>query len=268
MIVLFYGVIMTLPRRAPPALGALSMVLLLGMLGLAWWAWRHRPGHQPGTRFRRTRAVLVTVGLVVIAVGTAWRIGAAVRPVPVCLPPSGPAAFPRGIDAALVAQKVATWPETGIGLLYGRADGAVICVSEHESFYVAVNAHHIAGARAMAVGDIVLTPGFDLNRDELAALAGHEANHRVQWAWGDLLAGPAAFPVAYGVTDFFFPGAHNPFERAAGLEGGLYTPKGTGPVLGTAQLAALATVAAIVVAALAAAWHRRRARSLDQRPQP
>src|SRR6266487_846307 len=98
---------MTLPRRAQLTLGALSMLLLLGMLGLAWWAWRHRPGQQ-----------------------------------------------------------VATWPETGIGLLYGQTNGARICLSRHEDDYVAVNAHHIAGSSAMTVGDIVLTPGFTMNKQE------------------------------------------------------------------------------------------------------
>jgi hypothetical protein len=64
-----------------------------------------------------------------------------------------------------------------------------------------------------------------------------------------LLAGYSAFPIAYGVTYFFFPGARNPFERLAGLESGGYTPSGTGPVLGPAQLAVLSVLGAVIVAA-------------------
>jgi hypothetical protein len=266
VIVLLYGVIMTLPRRAQLTLGALSMLLLLGMLGLAWWAWRHRPGHQPDPRFRRARIVLATVCLMIIAIGAAWRLDVALQPTAACSPPSGAPAGPsNGLSAALAGQQVATWPETGVGLLYGQANGARICLSRHEDYYVAVNAHHIAGSSAMTVGDIVLTPGFNMNKQERAALAAHEAHHRVQWAWGTVIGGPLAFPVAYAVVDFFFPGARNPFERAAGLERGLYTPSGTGPVLGPAQLAVLATLAAIMALAIAAAWYRRSARPQAQR---
>lgn len=261
-----YGVIMTLPRRAQLALGALSMVLLLGMLGLAWWAWRHRPGRQSDARFPRTGTVLAAVGLMIIAIGAAWRLDVALQPTAACSPPSGEPASPSGgLSASLVEQEVATWPETGIGLLYGRTNDARICLSRHEDYYVAVNAHHIAGSSAMTVGDIVLTPGFTMNKKDRAALAAHEAHHRVQWAWGDVIGGPLAFPVAYGIVDFFFPGARNPFERAAGLEGGAYTPSGTGPVLGPVQLAVLATLPAIMALAIAAVWHRRSARHQAQR---
>ena len=36
LLALIYGVIMPLPRRAQMMLGALGMVLLFGILGLAW----------------------------------------------------------------------------------------------------------------------------------------------------------------------------------------------------------------------------------------
>jgi hypothetical protein len=79
-------------------------------------------------------------------------------------------------------------------------------------------------------------------RESLKALVQHEAAHRTQWAVGTVIGGPAAFPIAYGVTYFFFPGARNPFERLAGLESGGCTPSGTGPVLGPAQLAVLSAL--------------------------
>jgi len=70
----------------------------------------------------------------------------------------------------------------------------------------------------------------------------------------------------YGITNFFFPGARNPFERIAGLEGGLYAPSGTGPVLDPAQLAVLSALGAIVVAVpLVVPRRRAAARSRGQR---
>jgi hypothetical protein len=251
-----------LPRRVQLALGALSMVLLLGVLGLAWWGWRHRTGRRASVPFRRAGVALAAVGLIVIALGAAWRLDTALQPTASCAPPSGPPAAPSsGLSASLAEQQAATWPETGIGLLYAQTNGALVCLSQHADYYVAVNAHHIAGTHAMTVGDIVLTPGFNMTREERAALAAHEAHHRVQWAWATVIGGPLAFPVAYGIVDFFYPGARNPFERAAGLEGGQYEAVGAGPVLGAAQLAVLAVLAAIIALAIAAAWHRRSERA-------
>lgn len=240
-------------------LGTLTMVLLGGILGLAWWAWRHRPGREPVARFRRTRAVLVAVGLVIIAVGAVWRLTIAIKPVAACSPPGGPQTSTRsgGFGASLVAQKVATWPETGIGLLYSRVSDARVCWSGAADYYVAVHEEHIAGARALNLGDITLTPGFNISKEELRTLNSHEAGHRTQWAILTAIGGPLAFPAAYGIDDFFFPGSRNHFERWAGLGSGGYNHQGTGPVLGPAQLAVLGVVAAIIVAALLAARHRR-----------
>jgi hypothetical protein len=87
----------------------------------------------------------------------------------------------------------------------------------------------------MTVGDIVLTPGFNISREQLETLVGHEARHRAQWAVGTLIGGPFAFPVAYAVEDFFFPGSRNIFERQAGLTSGGYRHVGTEPVFGPAR---------------------------------
>ena len=249
---------MTLPRRAQLTLGALGMVLLFGILGLAWWLWRHRPGCQPATRLRRVRAALVIAGLVIIAAGSAGRLATAFQSVPACSPPGGAQAARSGhFDVSLVAQEAATWPETGIGLLYSRARNSHVCLSRSAHYYVAPHADNIAGTRAMTLGDIVLTPGFDISREQLRTLVGHEARHRAQWAVGTLIGGPFAFPVAYAIVDFFFPGSRNVFERQAGLGSGGYRHSGTGPVLGPAQLATLGILAAIIVVALLAARHRR-----------
>jgi hypothetical protein len=258
---------MTFSRRAQVTLGAGIAVLLGGIAGLAlwsWWSWRHPPGGQPVARLRRTRAVLVAAGLVIIAVGAVWRTAVAIQHTPACAPPGGAQAATRSgpFDVSLLAQQAATWPETGIGLLYSRASGARVCLSRAADYYVALHAHNPAGAKAMTVGDILLSPGFNISKGELRTLIGHEARHRAQWAVLTVIGGPLAFPVAYGIDDFFFPGSRNHFERLAGLEAGGYAHGGTGPVLGPAQFAALGVLAAIVVVALLAARQRRLRRDL------
>ena len=113
----------------------------------------------------------------------------------------------------------------------------------------------------MTLGDVVLSPRFNnVSGERLSALANHEARHRVQWAVATAIGGPLAFPVAYAIDDFFFPGPRNHFERLAGLEEGGYSHEGTGPVLGPAQLTALGVLGAIIIVALLRARHRRASR--------
>src|SRR5437762_13940570 len=104
---------MALPRRAQTILGTLGMVLLFGILGLAWWWWRHRPGCQPATPLRRFRAALVAAGLVILAAGSVGRLVTAFQPTRACSPPGGAQAARGGhFDLSLLAQETATWPET------------------------------------------------------------------------------------------------------------------------------------------------------------
>ena len=257
---------MTLPRRAQLTLGAGGAVLLGGILGLAWWLWwwrRHRPGCQPVARPGRVRAAVVAGGLLIITVGAVWRTAIAIEHVPACSSPGRVQAAARSspFDASLLAQLAATWPETGIGLLYSRANDAHVCLSRAADYYVAVHVNNPVGARAMTLGDVVLSPRFNnVSGERLTALANHEARHRVQWAVATAIGGPLAFPVASGIDDFFFPGARHHFERWAGLKAGGYSHEGTGPVLGPAQLTALGVLAAIIIVALLRARHRRASR--------
>ena len=262
---------MTLPRRAHLTLSALSMTLLFGLLGLAWWVWRYRSGYRPSPRKHRVLTALAIAGLVFIAVGTAGRLAAVFQPVSACTPPGGTQAASRTarVDASLVAQQAATWPETGIGLLYSHARNAKVCLSTAADYYVGVHADNIAGTNAMTLGDIVLTPGFNLSKEHLRRLIFHEAKHRAQWAVGTAIGGPFLFPVAYGAVDFFFPGDRNIFERQAGLHAGGYRHVGYGPVLGPAQWAALGVLVVLLVVALLSVRHRHagsRSGSLDDAP--
>src|ERR1700728_4226398 len=89
----------------------------------------------------------------------------------------------------------------------------------------------VPAAPAFTVGNVIITrrPSLDVN----SALFRHEARHATQYAWcGGLLMLPLYFAAA-GASwllsgDF---GAWNPFERAAGLTDGGYTPRPIRPTL-------------------------------------
>jgi hypothetical protein len=260
-----------LSQRAHVTLGCCCALLLGGLLGLAlwlWWSLRHRPGPEPAVRFRRVRIAVVAAGLVIIAVGAAGRFAVAFQHTPACTPPGGAQTAARSarFDVSLVAQQAATWPQTGIGLLYSRVSDARICLSRAADYYVAVHPNNPTGAKALNVGDILISPGFNISKKELRTLIGHEARHRAQWAVLTVIGGPLAFPVAYGIDDFFFPGSRNHFERLAGLDAGGYAHMGTGPVLGPAQFAVLGALAAIIVVAVVAARRRRASARSRSRP--
>jgi len=248
---------MALPRRAQTTLGLVCSIALGGMLGLLWWWRRHRGGHQPPVRYRRVRVALVGLGLVTIAVGTVGRLTVVVHPLASCSPPGTTVAVGRrnAVSDLALAEKAATWPETGIGLLYAEADGAKICSSSSSDFYVGVHAALFA-FRSTNVGDIVLSPSYE-DPQERKAVAAHEARHRPQWAVATIIGGPLAFPIAYTVDDFFFPGPRNHFERLAGLDAGGYSHEPTGPVLGPAQIAVLAVLGAGIAVALVRVRSRR-----------
>lgn len=257
---------MASPVSARTALSGGGALLLGGVLGLGLWAWLRRSDRNRHPRLARVWVAVAAGGLVLIAVGAVSRVVTATDPPLACASPSGTPAQTGGrpLSAAVLGEKVATTPETGLAMLYVRAIGVPECRSASTDYYVAVHGIDIAGGRAVNMGDIVVSPRYDLTRQEMLDLAAHEARHRSHWAVATVLGGPFAFPVAYGIDDFFFPGARNHFERQAGLSGGGYAAVGHRPVLGPPQIAALCAVPM----AIAAAWVLRSRRSRRARRAP
>lgn len=197
--------------------------------------------------------------LVIVGVGIGWRSKVAFSTVATCRAASGALTTTehRPINPLIAAEKIITWPETGIGILYGDIAGASLCWYQPSDYYVDFHSGTFAGARIMNIGDVTLAPPFDTSVQSGKAVADHEARHRSQWALVTALGGPLAFPILYGLDDFFFPGSRNHFERLAGLESGGYAHAGIAPVIGWPQLTALLAAAALITATI---WHRQRRR--------
>jgi hypothetical protein len=257
-----------LPRGVSLSLAGGGAVLLGGLIGLVWWLRRLRRGRlggpRPGLRVEITVAAVV---LALVGVGIVTRSKVAFDTVASCRPPIG-ARPSRPAGAALMTEKVITWPETGIGLLWGDAIGASRCWYAPTDYYVDLHSGRYGGARIMNVGDIVLAPPSELSKHNVQALAQHESRHRSQWAVLTVIGGPLAFPIAYGVDDFFFPGSRNHFERLAGLEAGGYERAGTAPVIGWPQLVVLIVVVALLVVYAYRRVRRRRPYKLARLDRP
>jgi hypothetical protein len=221
----------------------LFWLLVAGVLGALWWWFRGRRAPLRPAVVRVLQGVLAGLAVAAILVGTVWRGVTDLGDAPVCAAPPGEewgsTAQVVDLTPSLFAQKVATWPETGLAMLYADARGLTVCRYAAADYYVAVVSVAEAGKRTVNFGDMVVSPRFPTVPSEAAELAEHESHHRPQWAVATLVGGPAAFPLAYGLDDFFFPGARNHFERLAGLESGGYVPEGGAPVVGTRQVTAV-----------------------------
>lgn len=221
-------------------------LLVAGVLGALWWWFKGRHAPVRPAAVRILQGVVAGLAVTSILLGTAWRSVTDLGAAPVCAAPPGEewgsTADVPDLTPSLLAQKVATWPETGLAMLYADARGLTVCRYAAADYYVGVVSKAVAGKRTVNFGDMVISPRFPTVPSDAANLAEHESHHRPQWAVATLLAGPAGFPVAYGVDDFFFPGARNHFERLAGLELGGYVDVGHGPVLGGRQVVALVVV--------------------------
>lgn len=219
-------------------------LLVAGVLGALWWWVKGRHAPLRSAAVRLLQGVVAGLAVGTILVGTTWRSLTDLGDAPVCAAPPGEewgsTSEVTPLTPSLLAQKVATWPETGLAMLYADARGLTVCRYAAADYYVGVVARAEAGKRTVNFGDMVVSPRFPTVPAEAAELAEHESRHRPQWAVATLLAGPAAFPLAYGLDDFFFPGARNHFERLAGLANGGYVDEGRAPVLGAPQVAVLA----------------------------
>jgi hypothetical protein len=224
-------------------------LLVAGVAGAVWWWFRGRHAPLRPAPVRVLQGVVAGLAVGLILVGTTWRSVTDLGDAPVCAAPPGEewgsTTEVGPLTPSVLAQKVATWPETGLAMLYADARGLSVCRYAAADYYVAVVPVAVAGKRTTNFGDMVVSPRFPTVPSQAAALARHESRHRPQWAVATVLAGPAAFPVAYGVDDFFFPGARNHFERQAGLAEGGYVPAGGAPVLGPPQVGVLAGVLAV-----------------------
>jgi hypothetical protein len=142
---------------------------------------------------------------------------------------------------------VVTSPPSGAALLYVDLLGADVCTSPDDMLVADMQRGPIPRA-GVAIGDVYITQrqgGHDLY--SLAALSHHESVHSLQWAVSSLLAGPTAFPTAYGAVELVLPGSQNPFERQAGLAAGGYDVPDAIEVLWVGVVAWVAVAAGVVL---------------------
>jgi hypothetical protein len=132
-----------------------------------------------------------------------------------------------------LTRTVVNLPVSGAALLYAAAKGGRPYRGAANGTVVVSLQDGVARGGTM-YGTVLLT-----NRQATtsAAIRGpgffeHEVRHSNQWAVSTLLAGPAAFPALYAADESLFPGAHNHFERQAGLSDGGYHPPHDSPPAG------------------------------------
>lgn len=232
----------TLTRLVPIVLAVLAVGGVLGFL--LWWGVlrRRRAGRHTTHGHLRLRRVVLVIALLPVIVGSGTRLSLGALHLERCptLAAGEPDLSMRDDSGGFPVQveKIATWAPSGLALLYANARGAEICEYTPNHYYVATVSQPGRHGTAVTVGDVVLSTPL-VSYPETQSLAVHESRHRLQWAWSTVAAGPYAFPVAYYVDEFFFPGSRNRFERWAGLSDGNYPPSGTGPVLGVPQIAVL-----------------------------
>ncbi|MFN8616575.1 MAG: hypothetical protein U0837_05725 [Dehalococcoidia bacterium] len=171
---------------------------------------------------------VVWVLFAALLAGSAARVFEDARGVTACEPPPEIQnyAWEQGRQVAVDVtpfETVMTWPVSGLLIAYADVSGANLCYFPVQEFYLARFAHWPLPRRAIFVGNVLMARELDVyDIDGGLKLSSHEVRHREQWAWSTLIGGPFAFPTAYTIDDFFFPGSMNHFERAAGLKGGGY----------------------------------------------
>jgi hypothetical protein len=197
-------------------------------------------GALRGGRPSRRRVLLVVTGTAVqlVCAGVATvtiAADGAIGPATVRLENSAARAL-RVQDHApwQLTRTVVNLPVSGAALLYAAAKGGRPYRGAANGTVVVSLQDGVARGGTM-YGTVLLT-----NRQATttsAAIRGpgffeHEVRHSNQWAVSTLLAGPAAFPALYAADESLFPGAHNHFERQAGLSDGGYHPPHHSPPAG------------------------------------
>lgn len=242
----------------------LAVLASFGVLGLAVALVLVRSGR--GRRVRHAASGVVWVMFAMLLVGALAKGVEDARGVPPCRPPAYIELYARDQGEQLAVsitpvETVMTWPTSGLLILYADVSGANLCYFEPQEFYLARFGHWPLPRRAIFVANVFLSR--QLNPHDIDGglkLASHEVGHREQWAVGTLIGGPFAFPAAYTVDDFFFPGPKNHFERAAGLKSGGYDDESS-PRLRVAEAAFFALIAAAFGAAAIGVRNRHQPRS-------
>ncbi len=231
------------PGAEPPYwIESALRVLATGVVGI----WHLRPSARQaragrrdsctGCRKRHHRLLRVLTGLVAlqlvgIAALVAFGLGA-----PTC-PPPPTLSTQEGIDYTtsgkspwIKARQVVTSGQTGLALLWARTRDAEVCRFAPNGTLVARMESGYARGGTMYGHAFLTSPSDDRTYAEIVPIKRHESRHTIQWTVGTTLAGPLGFPIAYSVDELFAPGAHNHFERAAGLtDGGYATPDTPSP---------------------------------------
>ncbi len=238
-------------RVVSTAFAAVIATALGGAFGLVVWMALRRRGPVLGRSKLRFAGAAAAVLLLVA--GFTARASTAFVPVATCQVSTAtaihvPMPAPKPTSAAQTIETVATAAPSGLAILYATAAGANLCVSPETGMVVAARDQGFVSTvgKGALIGDVFLS--WNLPQDRDPALAQHEARHRAQWTVGTAIAGPLAFPAAYQLADFFFPGARNPFERDAGLASGQYDPNTPfEPVLGPLQVFVLLFVGLLLI---------------------
>lgn len=279
--------------RGSALLWGVVSVLSLGLVGLLLTlppVRRRRAERTAGCsvcrrqrRCRRTAAAVLTVLLLLGAVGRTWAVASPPRACSTTVSADGsePADDPLGPSHSLLwtgARGLVTAPVSGLALLGSSAAGMSTC----DARPVLVTFRPEASGGGTTVGDTFVAwmptaehrdprletlgvpsgrlpygdvggrpfgPQITSNRADAHRLAAHESRHTDQWTVSTLLAGPLAYPSLYFVTDAVLPGGRNPFERDAGLDAGGYdAPSSSAPAPRWATIAVLAILLLLVLA--------------------
>ncbi len=253
------------PRKLAGAVFGVAIAAALGgILGIGGYLVMRRRGTL--ARHPRIKAIAAGAGSLVLIVGLVARGTAAVVPVASCqVTDLNLTAEPTAAPTTTTLENVATAAPTGLALIYAAASGATMCTAQTGELVAARDQGFVATVgKGAIIGEVFLS--WNLPEDQDPALAAHENRHVAQWTVSTVIGGPLAFPVAYSVADFFFPGGRNPFERDAGLAAGQYDPNTPfAPVLGTPQIAVLLLLAAGIAVLIGRKWllRRRDRRSAD-----